>query len=194
MSILQTPDFDLVLGRFLDDAVHAAMAMQDPIFAQLGRHRLPAGSQGARVQVAGREVVSPEVNMHYGTEVNTSDILEGNFERYHEIVFAIAKTYLGQFMPAFFSHVDDAVEAVGNTMSFNNENLSWDDLFDACEKVEWSVNDDGIVGPPQIVVGPELRDRISALPVTEAQRQRWVSICQAKQEQHVSRRRSRKLR
>jgi hypothetical protein len=193
-TTLESPDYDQAVGQFFDEAVHNAMAMQDPIFAELTRRRLPPNSQGATVQAEGREVHSPEVQMSFETQVMTKDVIEGNLERFHEIVFSMARAYLDQFMPALFSHVDDAAEAVGNTISFDNENLSWDDLMDATEKVEWGVDDQGLVRPPQIVAGPELSERISRLSLSDAQRERWVSIYRAKQEQHVSRRRGRKLR
>jgi hypothetical protein len=99
-------------------------------------------------------------------------------------------------MPAFYQYVGAATEAVGNSMQAKRGQLDWDTILDAWETVEWSEDDTGIVRPPtRVVAGSATGFDPSNLPEpTAEQRKRFFNMLVRKQEEHVSRRRSRRLR
>lgn len=183
------------MASFVRDAVHAVMAETDPIFGQLQRTQMPEGVSSIRVDVGDVSTPSPGVELAEEVELARDDIVQGNLERLYEVVFKVADAFLAQFMKPFFEYVGDAAEAVGNSVSLEGRPLTWDDMLDTFEKVEWSADDTGRVRPPQVAAGTTARAAMDALPdLTPDQQRRWASIIVRKQEAHVSRRRSRRLR
>lgn len=192
--ILATPELDRAMVRFVSDAIDARMA-EDPIFARLRRLPLPEGVTGVSVEVDQTALDSPSVPMAHSDSVTTADMVEGNFEELHRIVLEMAESFLGQYLPALFQHVETAVESVGNSLDLSGEDLGWERILDAFEQVEWGPDDRGIVRPPQMHAGPTVAAKIETLPDwTPTQRARFVEMWISKQEEHVSRRRSRRLR
>lgn len=193
--MLDTPDYDEAVAEFVRMAVDALMSAADPIFAALRRVPLPEGVANIRVEVNDACTTSPQVHMTKEVQIQRADVVDGNLEQFHDVLAQIAESHLPQFMRPFFEHVADAAEAVGNSINLQGATLGWDDLLDAFEKTEWGVDATGHVRPPQMVAGPAVVDRFSELPAPSAeQQQRAAAITDRKQEEHVSRRRSRRLR
>ena len=133
--------------------------------------------------------------MTEGIELRRDDILAGHLERLHEVIGQIAESYLPQFMRPFFEYVGDAAASVGNSIDAAGAGLSWDLILDAYEMTEWAIDDGGVVRPPQLVAGPDVIAKYQQLPQpTQEQQQRLRDMTSKKQEEHVSRRRSRRLR
>lgn len=191
---LTTSELDRAMVRFVSEAVDARMA-EDPILGRLRRLPLPEGVTGVSVEVDQTAVDSPSIPLSHGDSVMSDDMIQGNFEELHRIVLNMAESFLDQYLPGLFQHIDTAVESVGNSLDLSGEELSWDRILDAYELVEWTADDSGVVRPPQIYAGPEVSAKINALPDwTTPQQARFVDMWTTKQEEHVSRRRSRELR
>ncbi len=171
------------------------MRAADPIYAGLRRRMLPEGVSEVRVDVGDASVASPEVLLSREVEVAHSDVLAGNLEQFHDVVQQVAETHLEQFMRPFFEHVGEAAAAVGNTMDLDGASLTWDALLDAAEVPEWAVDAAGQVHAPTMVAGDAVLARLRALPpMTPEQQERAALQVMRKQEEHVSRRRGRRLR
>jgi hypothetical protein len=193
-KILATPEFDKAVTDLFWTAVDLRMA-EDPIFGGIGRSRLPEGVHAVSVEIDDSSLDSPQVPMEHTDRVQTRDLTHGNFEEFHRIVLAMADNFLAQSLPSFFNHLDTAVTSVGNSLDLSGKPLSRDDILDAFDKVEWGVDDYGLVQPPQMIAGPDVVAKVEALPDwTDEQKRRWVEMTSRKQEEHVSRRRGRRLR
>ena len=192
--VLNTSGYDAAMADFLRHVVEAQMSASDRIYASIGRVPFPEGVASVRVEVGDARTTSPEVHMSELVSVERSDVLEGNLEEVHNAVAPIAEAYLEQFMIPFFEHAGEAAEAVGNSMALDSPRLGWDEVLDAWEKVELAVDAAGRVQPPQMVAGPEVADQFRDQVMTEAQQRRATELALRKQEDHVSRRRSRRLR
>lgn len=192
--LLATPELDVALAQFFSDALDARMA-EDPLFGRLRRLQLPEGVTGVSVEVDQSGLKSPSVPLEHADKVMTTDLVEGNFEELHRVILEMATEFLEQYMPAFFEHLEVAVESVGNSVDLAGEELTRDHILDSYEKTQWAPDAHGIVRPPQIHAGTAVAAKIEALsPWTAAQRQRFIDMWERKQEEHVSRRRSRRLR
>ncbi len=195
MTFLQTPDYNDAVVNFVQQGVQALMSAADPIYGSLRHVPLPEGVADVRVEVDDAIISSPTVHMRELAEISPQDIVSGNLERFHEILAQIADSHLQQFMVPFFEHVGDAAEAVGNSVKLDGQSLTWDHVLDWYQQVEWTPDDLGFVRPPQIVAGVTAGDRLRNLPeMTPAQQERAMLIKIGKQEEHVSSRRSRRLR
>jgi hypothetical protein len=192
--ILATPELDRAVEKLFWTAVDMRMA-EDPIFARLGRSRLPEGVRGVSVEIDDSSLDSPQVPMEHSDRVETAHLTGGEMEEFHRIVMAMADSFLAQSLPSFFDHLGNAAESVGNHIDLSGRPLTRDDILDSFDKVEWGVDDFGVVQPPEMVAGPDVVAKVRALPDwTEEQKARWVALVIRKQEEHVSRRRSRRLR
>ncbi len=193
--LLTTRDYDHAIAVFVGDAVHAVMAASDDVYAGLRRMPMPEGVTSVRVQVDEAVTDSPEVEMSEIVEVRRDDVVAGELEMMHDAIVRIAESHLAQFMAPFFEHVGDAAGAVGNTVDLAGDAFGWDGLLDAFEQVRWMADAAGRVRAPQIHAGALAAERIRGLPArTPEQEQRWADMQGRKQEEHVSRRRSRRLR
>lgn len=195
MEILDTLDYDEAAATFIAAATQASMAAMNSDYASMRRARVPEGVSLISVQASGATISSPEVQLSEEVQLDRDDVMEGTLERFHEVIAIIAQAHLEQFMRPFYEYVGQAAEAVGNSTQFDAATFSWDSLLDAAEQVEWAVDDLGRVLPPTVRAGADMQKKLDALPeMTEQQRQRMVEMVLAKQEAHVSRRRSRRLR
>lgn len=193
--LLTTRDYDDAIAAFVSDAVHAVMSASDDVYAGLRRMPLPEGVTTIRVQVDEAVTDSPEVQMTETVETRRDDVVAGELELMHDAVARIAESHLAQFMAPFFEHVGDAASAVGNSVDLAGDAFGWDGLLDAFEQVRWTPDATGRVRPPQMHAGDPVVERIRGLPdFTPEQTQRWADMQRRKQEEHVSRRRSRRLR
>ncbi len=193
--LLTTRDYDDAVAAFVGDAVHAVMAASDDVYAGLRRMPMAEGVTSIRVQVDEAVTDSPEVEMSEIVEVRRGDVVAGELEMMHDAIARIAESHLAQFMAPFFEHVGDAAGAVGNTVDLGGDAFGWDGLLDAFEQVRWVADAAGRVCAPQIHAGAIAAEKIRGLPArTPEQEQRWADMQRRKQEEHVSRRRSRRLR
>jgi hypothetical protein len=193
--LLETPDYSLAMEGFVREAVNDRMATLDPIYGSLRRVPFPEGVDRIRVDVEGGNNESPEVEMSEIVEVQRDDVVEGNFERLHEIIEQIAESHLPQFMRPFFEYVGDSAASVGNAIDLSGTEFNLDRVLDAHEMVEWAVGEDGVVRPPQLVASPEVIAKVLRFPPpTPEQENRMREMAARKQEDHASRRRRRRLR
>ena len=195
VRLLAAPDYMEAASEFFRDAVNSTMTQLDPNYGALRRVPMPEGVSSISVQVADSETPSPVVAMSQPVEVVRDDVIAGNLEAFHNIVAAVAGSHLETFMTAFYAHLGDAVAAVGNSVDLSGEKLAWDRILDLYEQIEWIPNDLGVVQQPTMQMGTEAKKAFEALPeMTDGQKARFARIAQEKQEDHVSRRRSRRLR
>lgn len=192
-DLFDCSEYRAEMARFTAEAVDAAMSESDPLYRSLRRVKFPEGVTGAIVEVDSTRTESPIVSMREQLEVAREDVLEGNLEQLHGAIRTIAESYLGQFMPAFFEHIGDAAEAVGNSVDLTDEELTWGRVIDLVEMTEWGEDEEGWVQPPRMVTGQtSLQERLG--PWSDEEQRRWIELYLSKQEAHVSRRRSRRLR
>jgi hypothetical protein len=193
--LLTTRDYEDAIAEFVRDAVHSVMAASDDVYAGLRRMPMPEGVTTVSVQVDEAVTDSPEVEMRETVEIRRDDVVAGELEMMHDAVAHIAESHLAQFMAPFFEHVGDAASAVGNSVDLSGDAFGWDGLLDAFEQVRWLPDATGRVRAPQMHAGALVQARLRGLPdFTPEQAQRWADMQRRKQEEHVSRRRSRRLR
>lgn len=191
VNLLATPDYDAAVERFFWDAVEHTANQVDPVYAYMSKHSIDPNVGGVRVEIAGKVVESPMVSVQYEFTIEHADIRETNLEALRTVIHSTAISKLEQVAEAYSEYMDVAADAVGNNVKLSKDTFTWDTVLDLLEKVEWSEGTDGRVHPPRQISGanvPPLPDR------TPEQQRRLEQIDVKKQEEHVARRRSRRLR
>jgi hypothetical protein len=195
VDVLRAHGYERAAVAFFDEALEAAKGELDPNYASLRRVPLPEGASRVTVQINGARIISPQIAGQAEGTISFDDVRNGNLEEFHEVVAQFANAMLTQFMTEFFEYVGGAAEAVGNSMSWSAATVSWDDVLDAFEQVEWATDSLGIARPPRMHPGADAARVLEALPPMSAEQvQRWVRVQIDKQEENVSRGRGRRLR
>ena len=188
-------DYSRAIAQFVDESVHALMAAMDTTYAALQRESLPEGVKSTSVDTNGASTASPMVAMNEEFSIDKNIIRNGELDAFHQAISKIATSFLEQFMAPFFEYVGEAAGAVGNNLTFEGSTLTWADIVDSYEKVEWQADDLGIVHKPRMLVGAKVKEILAALGDEPVDQQvRLALIAHRKQEEFVSRRRSRRLR
>lgn len=193
VKILAAPDYLLASAQFFREAVDARMTEIEPSYGAMRRVSLPEGVSGIRVQVDDVETISPTVAMSHEIEVLREDVKAGRFDVYHRIIDDVAQAHLNSMMAEFYKHVGEAAAAVGNEVNIGGP-LTVDIYLDILERLPWRLTAAGELQQPQIHLNPKDAAELRSTPLTPAQQQRLQAIAEAKLEEHVSRRRSRRLR
>ncbi|MDA3637534.1 MULTISPECIES: hypothetical protein [Rhodococcus] len=193
--IQATPELKLAVNQFVQQAINSIMGASNLLISTLGGGGpLPEGvSQKVVVQAGGTSVISPTVLLQHEAELPSDRLRQGNLDAMHEFIFETAESYANQFAEPLNTHFDEALAAVGNSIQLKKDDFSWDTILDALEKVDW-LPIDGTVRQPAMHIGSDLRAVLEAQgEPTDAHQERLEGIFQRKQEEHVSRRRSRRL-
>ena len=193
---LSAPALTKAVSQFMYTAVNAVMAAQNPLMGALGGGGLlPEGvSSGVVVQAGGASVASPSVALSHEADLPESDLRAGHLGAFDEVVASIASTWSEQFRKPLEEHFNKALGAVGNNVEVKKEEFGWDAVLDALEKVEW-LPKDGVVQQPQMMLGADMEAMlVSRGDPTAEQNERLRQIFERKQEEYVSRRRSRRIR
>lgn len=180
-----------VVDAFFMNAIEFVARKSDRLYASMQDGATVHGIEAVTVEVEGTSVSSPMVNVSYAVSIDPEDVRNTNLEALHTAVQTAAASKLDQVRDSYASYLDEAVAAVGHTEQISKETFGWDTVFELLEKVEWAEGADGRVHPPQALFGaavPELPE------MTPDEERRMQQIDEMKQEEHVARRRSRRLR
>jgi hypothetical protein len=97
-------------------------------------------------------------------------------------------------MRQLFEQMNNVLRETGQLVDARRQPFSVDLVLDMLEKVQIDFDSDGKPKLPQLVVGPQLFERIQALgPPTDSQKRRWEEIIAKKKQDFDARRRVRKL-
>jgi hypothetical protein len=104
-----------------------------------------------------------------------------------------ASNELGEkLLGMFFKTMDAVTESTGNIVDAGGEKFSFELLVETLEKIEWSLDDEGELVMPSIIMHP---DQMKNLPAeaTPAQKAELDELKRRKKEELLAQRRSRRL-
>jgi hypothetical protein len=192
---LSTRNYSQAINEFVRDAIHGIMLSSSKSYSSLRRKTLPEGVISAKVAVEEGVIESPAELFRGESEVHRSDIVAGSLDAFHAIIASIATEHAEIFDKRFVQLLEDSANSVGNSASWSADELDWGKIVDGYEQVDWAVDSFGQVQMPIIMAGEAVQKRLHSLgnPPAEAL-VRLALIAHRKQEEYVSRRRSRRIR
>jgi hypothetical protein len=189
--LLLALDYGSVFAQFESWAVDRLARRLSPVYAAMETFVPSKGVEAVVVDVDGVSVASPIVNIRYEHRVDPEDVQTTNLVALEEILVKAAEQRIEQSAQAYNDYLDEATKAVGNNASLHAQDFNWDTMLDLMAKAEWREGPDGQVHPPKMTAG----DAVPALPeMTEEQRARADALMKEKRDEHMARRRSRRLR
>lgn len=189
--LLLALDFGSVFAQFESWAIDRLARRLSPVYAAMETFVPSKGVEAVVVEVEGVSVASPIVNIHYEHLVDPEDVRTTNLAALEELLIKAAEQKIEQSAQAYNDYLDEATKAVGNNASLSARDFNWDTMLDLMAEAEWREGPDGQVHPPRMTAG----DAVPALPeMTEKQQARADALIKEKRDEHLARRRSRRLR
>lgn len=186
--LLALPEVGGAVDQFVTWAVDRRARSKSRIYAAVETFVPPEGIEGVIVEVAGESIPSPVMHLTYSMTYDPEDVRNTNLEAFRVLVEEAAEQRVRSLESAYEDHIEQSAAVVGNSVSVSRDELTWDWLLDMFEKVEWQEGADRQLSPPRPTAS-------MGLPrPTEAQNERYQQIWKAKQDEHMARRRGRRVR
>lgn len=191
LKLLSALDYGRAADVFFWNAIEFVARASDRLYAVMSKHTIRGDMDGVTVEIEGKTVESPMVPIAYEIPISYDDVRNTNLVALNTAIHTAAMSKLEQVATAYNDYIDAATDAVGHNVQLTKDNYNWNTVLDLLEKVEWAEGTDGQVHAPQQLTGAN----VPPLPeMTAEQELRLQKIALEKQEEHVARRRSRRLR
>jgi hypothetical protein len=188
--LLSAVDYGQAVDSFFWNAIEHVARISEPLYAAMSSGDLQ-DVDGVTVEVNGTSVVSPMVHVTYEIPIDPEDVRNTNLGALHAAIHMAASSKLNQVKDAYGTYMDSALDAVGHNLKIPQDSFGWDTVLGILAIVEWAEGADGKLHPPRQLTGAAVPD---LPPLTPEQELRMQQIDAQKQEEHVARRRSRRLR
>lgn len=180
----QQPEYERAFQEFVSDAVEA-FVVEDAILSQI--HRVKVPEDPLPVQAGESEVQDPQL---IGAELQVpgQQVLDGDAEALQTAIAVAAEQRIAQMKQMLYAHL---AADPRNIINPEGQPLCWDLVLDNFEQREWSVDADGIVQSPSLVLRPELSAKLGEMSTEQTERRDRIRA--AKQADADARRRNRRL-
>jgi hypothetical protein len=179
----QIPEYERAFQAFVARSIDVFVDA-DPMLSRVHRVKV---AESLAVQGPDGEVHDPQL-IPVENQAAWQEVLDSDPESLQGTISAAADEYIRQVKAAMY----EAMAAVpGGVINTGGQPLSWDLILDHSEQWQWSVDDDGAVRAPDVVMHPDARSRLGEMPA--AQRERWREMQVRKQAEADVGRRSRRL-
>jgi len=186
--LLTAVEYGAALEQFTSWAIGLVAARKSPVYGAVEMFIPPDGVDGVSVDIAGQSVKSPMIRLKTEVPIDPEAVRRTDLNEMVRLIEMAADDRIEQTREALDAYMNEATAAVGNNVTVKRWDITWDWILDQYEKIEWAEGSDGLVHPPSL-------HGIDSLPeLTSTQQERLQAIVQRKQDEHVARRRSRRLR
>ena len=187
-------EYDAAFGRFFSDSMRVLAQAYSPLLAEMRFIEMP-GTVGSRVcDRQGLDIVLDPGRI--STEV-TSDqeaVRAADYERLHEAMYESAASMTEQLVGYFIEGMAKVTEGTGNVTDAGGRGLGFDVLYEAFEKLEFSVDENDELVMPSLVMHPDQLEKLRDLPPpTHEQQRKLDELKERKRKEALARRRRRRL-
>jgi hypothetical protein len=186
--LLTAVEYGAALNQFTSWAIGQVAARKSPVYGAVEMFIPPDGVDEVSLDIAGQSVKSPMIHLKTEVPIDPEAVRRTDLNEIVRLIEAAANDRIEQTREAIDAYMNEATAAVGNHVTVKQWDITWDWILDQYEKVEWVEGSDGLVYPPSL-------HGIESLPeLKSTQQDRLQAMVQRKQDEHVARRRSRRLR
>lgn len=185
------PEYDDAFVGFIQKTTHELAGVHHPLLAEMRFEDTESGASSVVDSREGEVLDLPAERVRFEMTSEHEDIRNSNFEPLLAQLDSGGAEFGEQLMKIFFSSMNAVTESTGNVVDAEGKGFSFDLLFELLEKMEFSLDDDGELVMPSIVMHPS---QIEKLPEeTPEQRARIEEFKRKKREELLAQRRSRRL-
>lgn len=159
-----------------------SLSSQDPFFGQIGIQPDYHGG-GFHYENEGEHLVTSLSEIKIETNMSIDDIINYNIEKFSENIHSLANQRLEQMFKIFIKTMEQITNLTGNITYAQGKPFSIDMILDSLEKLDIGFDDEGNARLPQILVGPDLGEKMKNLKMTESQEKRFAKIIEKKKKE-----------
>lgn len=159
-----------------------SLSSQDPFLGRIGNQPDYHGG-GFHYENEGEHLVTSLSEIKIETNTTIDDIINYDIEKISENIYSLANQRLQQMFKIFITTMDQITNLTGNITNAQGKPFSLDMILDLLEKVDIGFDGEGNARLPQILVGPDLGDKMKNLKMTESQEKRFAEIIEKKKKE-----------
>lgn len=184
-------EYDAAYGRFMSEAVYALAMAGSPLLSTLAPMEKSPGALGSAIQTGDGQVVDlPAASLTATHSFERQALVSGDADALLDGLAATAEQFAAGLEAALISTLQVVTDATGNTVDAAGRN-NIDALIESFDKLEFSLDDDGELVLPTLIVNPADLEAFSR--PTPEQKQRISEVLSRKKDELAARQRSRRI-
>jgi hypothetical protein len=186
---LALTEYDSAMTRLLRE-IQRGFEKADPILSEV--QRLPVSHDGRTRQVSTPNIVDTNMqDFSADVTIHADAFRRTDVEKFVEFIWGLCEALMSQTTKYLFETVSRTSEAVGNVVDFGGKNF-WDAQIEMLEKTEMHFDANGDHNY-KFYMHPDTFKKLSAVPPTPHQQQRWNDVMKTKKEEFYAKKRTRRL-
>ena len=186
---LALTEYDVAMTRLLRE-IQRGFENADPILSEV--QRLPVAHDGRTRQVSAPNIVDTNMqDFSADVTIHADAFRRTDVEKFVEFIWGLCEALMSQATKYLFETVSRTSEAVGNFVDFGGKNF-WDAQIEMLEITEMRFDANGEHNY-KFYMHPDAFKKLSAVPPTPEQQQRWNDVMKAKKEDFYAKKRIRRL-
>lgn len=184
--------YDKNLEAKLLEKYFYSLFSQDPLLGQIGIQPDYHGG-GVHYESEGKHLVTSLSEIKIEAKRSIADIINYDIEKFSENIYSLANQRLKHMYKIFAKTMEKITNLTGNITDAQGKPFSFDMILDSLEKVDIDFDDEGNARLPQILVGPDLGEKMKNLKMTESQEKRFAEIIEKKKKEFYDQKYYRRL-
>lgn len=174
--------------------MHTLARTRSPILGQIEFVEV-SGTVGSRVRDReGMDVVLEPGKTSTEITADLDAVRAGDYDVFHAELDQAAESMAEQLVGYFVETLGKVTDGTGNVVDAGGRPLSFELIYEMLDKIEPSVDDDGNLVRPTLMMHPDQADKLQQLPpLSNEQQQLLDELEQRKREEALARRRRRRL-
>lgn len=188
----QTTEYDTAFGQFIYETARQLAVARSPLLQQI--HVAPAGGSASTV-VDSREqgpLDLPAEPVGFSFTTHLEAVRDADFEALTVELDAAADELGKALVGMLIATLNKVTEKTGNVVQSGGSGFDFDALIEALDRIEWSLDENGELVMPQIVMHPDTAKMLPSEPTPE-QQATLDELKQRKRDELLARRRTRRL-
>ena len=187
-------EYDAAFAQFFSATVRTLARVRSPILREMPFVEGPA-AVGSRVRDReGMDVVLEPGETNSEVNMDLNAVREGDYEKLYAELDQASESLAEQLVGLLVENLNKVTEGTGNVVDAGGKPLSFDVIYEALEKVEFSIDENDELVMPQVLMGPDQYGKVKDLPPLTPQQQRMLDeLKERKREEALARRRRRRL-
>lgn len=187
------PEYDRPFTSFIHETVSELARQRSPLLSKIQREPSPGTGSSVVDQRDGEQLELSMEPIEYGLSMNVEAVRGGDYDALTTELDSASGELAQQQVALLVSAMEKITDHTGQVTDAGGQ-FSFKVLYEALEKLEWSLTDTGELSMPEIVMHPDTYAEVSKLPpLTKEQAKRLDALKKRKHEELLAGRRSRRL-
>lgn len=187
-------EYDAAFSQFFSEAVRALARARSPLLSEIKFGTVP-GPLGSRVRTReGMDVELAPTSIGLDVTGDLNGVREGDFAVLLAEMDVASEQLAKGLVESVVENLNQLTEGTGNVVDAGGRPFSFEMLYEMLEKMEFSVDENGELVMPSLVMHPDQAKRLQELPpLTPEQEHKMAELKERKKGEALARRRRRRI-